>query len=39
MEDEELARKNNRLGLVLFVVAALLVAITIGLSYLYNAVD
>jgi hypothetical protein len=39
MEDQELARKNVRLGLILFVIAALLVAATIGISYLYNAVD
>lgn len=39
MDEQDLARKNNRLGLVLFVIALLILAATIGVSYLYLALD
>jgi hypothetical protein len=37
--DAELARKNARLGLLLFGVFALLFAGTIGVAFLYLALD
>jgi hypothetical protein len=39
MDERELARKNNRFGLLLFVIALLIFAATIGVAYLYLALD
>jgi hypothetical protein len=37
--DRKLARKNMFLGLVLFVIAALLVVATVVTAYVYNSVN
>lgn len=39
MNDEELGQGNVRLGIVLFVVAVVIAAATIGFAYLYLALD
>jgi hypothetical protein len=39
MDEQELARRNNRLGLALFLIAALIFGATIGVAYLYLALD
>lgn len=39
MDERELARKNNRFGLVLFLLALLIFGATIGVAYLYLGVD
>jgi len=36
--DHDLARRNLRLGLVLFVIALAIVGATIAAAYIYNAV-
>jgi hypothetical protein len=38
-DDRELARKNNRLGILLFLLALMIFGATIGVAYLYNALD
>jgi hypothetical protein len=37
--DPELARRNNRLGLLLFAIFCLLFAGTVGVAFLYLAFD
>jgi hypothetical protein len=37
--DPETARKNIRLGLVLFVIAAIIAGATVVAAYVYNAVN
>ena len=37
--DAELTARNNRLGLALLVIAVIIAAATIGVSYLYLALD
>ncbi len=37
--NDDLAARNNRLGLVLLVFAVIIAAATIGVSYLYLALD
>ena len=39
MDERELARRNNRFGLLLFVVALLIFGATIGVAYLYLGLD
>ncbi len=39
MDERELARKNNRLGIALFLIAAVMLVATIGVTYLYQALD
>ena len=39
MDEHDLARKNNRLGLALFLIALLVFGATIGVAYLYLALD
>jgi hypothetical protein len=37
--DPEIARKNVRLGLVLFLIAAIIVVATIVTAYIYNSAN
>ena len=39
MDEQELARRNNRLGIALFLVALAIFGATIGVAYLYLALD
>ena len=39
MDERELARRNNRFGLALFVIALLIFGATIGVAYLYLGLD
>lgn len=39
MDDQELARKNNRFGIILFLIALAIFGATIGVAYLYLALD
>jgi hypothetical protein len=41
MDDQELelARRNNRLGIILFLIAVIIFAATIAASYIYLALD
>lgn len=38
-EEIELARRNNRLGIILFLIAVIILGATIAASYIYLAVD
>ena len=37
--DPEIARKNVRLGIILFLLAVLIAAATIAAAYIYNSVN
>jgi hypothetical protein len=37
--DPDVARRNNRLGLILFALALLLIGATLATAYIYNAVN
>jgi hypothetical protein len=37
--DPEIARKNVRLGLILFTIAAVIAAATVAAAYIYNAAN
>jgi hypothetical protein len=39
VNEKEFGRANTRLGIALFIVAAVIFAATIGFSYLYLALD
>jgi len=39
MDERELARRNNRLGLVLFLIAAGLLVATIVVAFIYNSAN
>ena len=39
MDERELARRNNRFGLALFVIALLIFGATISVAYLYLGLD
>ncbi len=37
--DPEIARKNVRLGIVLFAIAAIIIGATIAAAFIYNSVN
>lgn len=39
MDERELARKNNRFGLLLFLIALAIFGATIGVAYVYLGLD
>jgi hypothetical protein len=39
MDERELARRNNRFGILLFVIALLIFGATIAVAYLYLGLD
>ncbi len=39
MDENELARRNNRLGIVLFLVAAAMLVATIVVAFVYNSAN
>ncbi len=39
MDERELGRRNNRLGIVLFVIALCIFGATIAVAYLYLGLD
>lgn len=39
MDEKQLSRKNNSLGIALFLIVVVLFGATIGISYLYLSLD
>jgi hypothetical protein len=39
IDEQELARRNNRLGIILFLIAVGLVAATIVVAFIYNSAN